>query len=425
MAAWVNWSRTQRCEPASLVRPTTRAEAADAVARARTVRVAGTGHSFTGGALTDDTLLSLNRMNRVLDADPESGLVRVEAGIDLHRLTRELHFRGLALPNLGDIDAQSLAGAISTGTHGTGAGLPNLSAQVESVELVLADGSERTIDGGDALRGARISLGALGVVVAVTLRCVPSFKLRGVDHPERLDDVLERLDELAQADHFEFWTFPHSPLALTRTNTRTDDARKGPGRARSWLEDVAMDNHAFGLLNRVGRRAPRVIPTINRAAARAASKRERVDWSFRIFASPRLVRFTEMEYAVPRERGIEALRGAREILERHPVSFPVEFRLVAGDDALLSPAHGRDSAYIAVHVFEGMPWEAPFREVEALMSSLDGRPHWGKWSFLGAAELAPRYPGWDAFQALRAELDPEGRFENEWVRGTLGPRRGT
>jgi L-gulono-1,4-lactone dehydrogenase len=425
MSGWVNWSRTQRCEPAAVVRPTSRAEVAEAVARADEVRVAGSGHSFTGAALTSGTMLSLERMGRLLDADPPSGLVRVEAGIGLHRLSRDLHLQGLALPNLGDIDAQSLAGAIATGTHGTGARLPNLSAQVEAVELVLADGSERTLAGGDLLRAARIGLGALGAVVAVTLRCVPSFMLRGVDRPERLDDVLASLDERARADHFEFWTFPHSPLALTRTNTRTDTDRKIPGRRREWLEDVLMDNHAFALLNRAGRRWPRAIPAINRAASRAASRRERIDWSYRIFASPRLVRFTELEYALPRAAGAEAVRGAREILARHPVTFPVEFRLVAADDALLSPAYGRDSAYVAVHVFEGMAWEAPFREVEAFMSSLGGRPHWGKWSFLDAAELAPRYPEWDAFQAARAELDPGGKFENAWLTRTLGPRRGT
>jgi len=425
MAAWANWSRTQRCEPAAIVRPGTREEVAAAVAGAAKVRVAGAGHSFTGAALTDGTLISLERMGRLLDADPASGLVRVEAGVSLHRLSRELHFQGLALPNLGDIDAQSLAGAIATGTHGTGARLPNLSAQVEGIELILADGSERALDGGDLLRAARIGLGALGVVVAVTLRCVPSFKLRGVDRPERLLDVLATLDERAHADHFEFWTFPHSPLALTRTNTRTDAERKMPGRRREWFEDVLMDNHAFALLNRIGRRWPQAIPAINRGASRVASRRERVDWSFRIFASPRLVRFTEMEYAVPRAAGPDAVRGAREILARHPVTFPVEFRLVAADDALLSPAYRRDSAYVAVHVYEGMEWEAPFREVEALMSSLGGRPHWGKWSFLGAEELAPRYPEWDAFQAVRNELDPGGTFENAWVTRTLGPRRGT
>jgi L-gulono-1,4-lactone dehydrogenase len=424
-AAWVNWSGTWRCRPAAFERPATRAELADVVARAAgPVRVAGSGHSFTPGSLTAGTLLSLERLDRVLDADPETGLVRVEAGIPLHRLSRELHFRGLALPNLGDIDAQSLAGALATGTHGTGARLPNLSAQVVAMELVRGDGSERTVDGGDLLRAARVGLGALGVVAAVTLRCVPAFRLLAVDEPHPLEDVLASLDErAAAADHFEFWTFPHSPLALTRTNTNTDAPRQVPGRAREWLEDVVVDNHVFGLVNRAGRRFPRAIPALNRGAARAASRRERVDWSFRVFASPRLVRFFEMEYAIPREHAVEAVRGAREILERYPVSFPIELRLVAGDDALLSPAYGRDSAYVAVHLFEGLPWEQPFREVEALMGGFGGRPHWGKWSFLRADELAPRYPAWDAFQAARAELDPDGRFENDWVRTVLGRRR--
>jgi len=422
---WANWSRTQRCEPAAIERPGSRAELAAALAHAvAPIRVAGAGHSFTDGVLTAGTLVSLERMGRVLEADPASGLVRVEAGITLHRLSRELHLRGLALPNLGDIDAQSLAGALATGTHGTGARLPNLSAQVERLELVLGDGSERDVIGGDLLRAARVGLGSLGVVAAVTLRCVPAFRLRGVDAPEPLEDVLASLDERADAaDHFEFWTFPHSPLALTRTNSRTDAPRRVPGRGREWLEDVLVDNHVFGLFNRTARRWQRAIPRLNRAAARAASRRERVDWSFRIFASPRLVRFTEMEYAVPREHAADAVRGAREILARHPISFPVELRLVAGDDALLSPAYGRDSAYVAVHVFEGLPWEAPFREVETLMSGFAGRPHWGKWSFLEAAELASRYPEWDAFQAARAELDRDGRFENDWARRVLGRQR--
>jgi len=290
------------------------------------------------------------------------------------------------------------------------------------MELVLGDGSERDLTGGDLLRAARVGLGALGVVAAVTLRCVPSFRLHGVDAPESLEDVLASLDERADAhDHFEFWTFPHSPLALTRTNNRTDAPRHAPGRSRAWLGDVLVDNHVFGLLNRVARRFPRAIPTINRTMARAASQRERVDWSFRIFASPRLVRFFEMEYAVPRDLAADAIRGAREILERHPVSFPIELRFAAADDARLSPAHGRDCAYVAVHLFEGMAWEVPFREVEALMSGFGGRPHWGKWSFLGADELAPRYPEWDAFQAARAELDPEGRFANPYTDRVLGP----
>jgi L-gulonolactone oxidase len=423
---WQNWSRTQRCAPAALEYPRSHGEVVDAVERAaaadRTVRVAGSGHSFTDGVLTGGTLLSLERLGQLLDADPATGLVRVEGGIPLHRLVRELHVRGLALPNLGDIDAQSLAGALATATHGTGARLPNLSAQVEALELVTGDGRTRTVDAGDLLRAARVGLGSLGVVTAVTLRCVPSFMLRGVDRPEPLADVLAELPERNAADHFELWTFPHSPLALTRTNTRTDGEREVPGRSREWLEDVLMDNHAFALLNRLARRRPSAIPRLNRLMARVASRRERVDWSFRVFATPRLVRFTEMEYAVPVEHAAAAVHEAREVLERHAVSFPVELRFAAGDDALLSPAHGRDSAYVAVHVFEGMPWERPFREVEERMSALGGRPHWGKHSFLTANELAPRYPRWADFQAARAELDPDGRFDNGWAHRVLGQR---
>ena len=235
--------------------------------------------------------------------------------------------------------------------------------------------------------------------------------------------MLGALDEHADAhDHFEFWTFPHSPLALTRANDRTDAPVRTPGPvAAAWVHDIALDNHALLALQRTARRFPRAIPAINRLASRAASGRERVDWSHRIFASPRLVRFDEMEYAIPREHAAEAVRACREILERHPVSFPVELRFVAADDALLSPAHGRDTAYVAVHVFEGMDGEAPFREVERLMAGWGGRPHWGKRSYLSARELAKRYPAWDAFAAARAELDPEGRFENDWARRILGP----
>jgi len=388
--------------------------------RGRAVRVAGAGHSFSGVVPTDGTLLSLDRLDRVLDVDRDSGLVRAEAGIRLHRLVRQLHAHGLALPNLGDIDAQSLAGALVTGTHGTGAKLGNLAASVEAMELVLADGSELTVDGGDELRAARVGLGALGVVAAVTLRCVPAFRLHAVDRPLPLDDVLSELDRHVDGnDHFELFTFPHSPIALTRTNNRSD-APPSPRRPRrEWLQDVVLDNHVFGLLNRVARRAPKTIPSLNRLAGRSASQRERVADSFDVFASPRLVRFEEMEYALPREHAVEAMRAARQILERYPVSFPIELRFSAGDDALLSPAHARETAYVAVHVFEGMSFQAPFREVEAVMGEWGGRPHWGKRSFLSAAELAPRYPRWADFAAIRERLDPDGRFVNAWVRQSL------
>src|SRR3954463_1109041 len=418
---WSNWSRGQSCTPAEQLRPGTSGEVAQALASGRAVRVAGAGHSVSGGVPTDGTLLSLERMDRVLDVDRSSGLVRAEAGIGLRRLVGDLHRHGLALPHLCDVDAQSLGGALATGTHGTGVRLGNLSSAVTAMELVLADGSERVVDAGDELPAPGVGLGALGVVVAVTLRCVPAFRLHAVDEPRPLEAVLDELGAHVDGnDHFELFTFPHSPLALTRTNTRTE-APASPRRARrDWVQDIALDNHAFGLVNRLARRAPRAIPALNRFAGRSASRRERVAESFEVFASPRLVRFEEMEYAVPRARAVEAVRACRAILERHDVSFPIELRFSAGDDALLSPAHGRETAYVAVHVFEGMPFEAPFREVEAVLRGWGGRPHWGKRSFLTAEELAPLYPRWAGFAAVRERLDPGGRFVNPWIARTLG-----
>lgn len=424
---WSNWSGGQSCVPVAVERPASRAAVSDAVGRAaaagRRVRVAGAGHSFSALAVTDGTMLRLDRLARVLDADPPSGLVRVEAGIGLAALNAELAALGLALENLGDIDAQALAGALATATHGTGGRLPNLSAQVEGLELVLADGGERTLGAadGDLLRAARVSLGALGVVVAVTLRCVPAFRLHAVDEPVALDAVLEELDARVDGnDHFELWTFPHSPVAITRTNNRTEARARPPSRARAWVDQVLLENHALSALNRVGRRVPRAIPALNRAAGRAVSRRERTDVSHRVFATERRVRFEEMEYAVPREQARAALAACREILARHPVGFPVELRFTAADDALLSPAHGRQTAYLAVHVFEGVGFEAPFREVETAMGALGGRPHWGKHSFLTARELAPRYPRWAAFAEAREALDPGGRFLNPATERLLG-----
>ncbi|WP_053227526.1 D-arabinono-1,4-lactone oxidase [Solirubrobacter soli] len=418
---WVNWSGSQRATPRRFAQPRSRHELAEIVATAPgPIRVAGAGHSFSAGAVTDGTLVSLDALNRVLDVDGTH--VRVESGIRLKALSRELHVRGLAMPNLGDIDVQSLAGALATGTHGTGTRLPNLSGQVKSVELIDADGRERTITDGDELKAARVSLGALGIIAAVTVRCVPAFRLRHTDKPEPLGPVLEHLHERADAhDHFEFWTFPHADVAITRTLDRTEDAPATPNKASAYVSDILLENHAFRAVNEVAKRFPRTIPSLNRFASRVASQRERVDWSYAIFASDRLVRFEEMEYSVPREHAVPALNAARDALERHDVSFPIELRFTAGDDALLSPAHGRDSAFVAVHVFQGMPYEPAFREVEAAMAELGGRPHWGKRSFLTSHELAPRYPRWDDFQRIRAAYDPQGRFANAWIRDILGP----
>jgi FAD-linked oxidoreductase len=417
--------------PATVVRPTTLDELRIAVERARedglTVRAAASGHSFTDIACTDGCMLRLERMNSVLDSDPASGLVKVEAGISLHRLSEELDRRGLALENMGDIDVQTLAGAISTGTHGTGARFGNMSTLVEAMEVVLADGRvlecSRQSDA-DLLKALRVGVGSLGVIATVTLRCVPAFTLNRLDHSLALAETLERLDDLVDSnDHFELYTWPHSETALLRETLRSDAPPRPSGRLGEYLQEVLLENRLMGLGARLGRRFPSQIPSLNRLVSRLLGSSRKVDRSHRVFASKRFVRFTEMEYAIPRSAGPEALGRVLGVIEQRgfAVGFPIEMRFVAPDDAYLSPASGRETCYIAVHMFQGMEWYPYFRAVEAIMESYDGRPHWGKRHFQSAATLAPRYPDWDRFQAARARLDPEGLFRNEYTDRVLGP----
>jgi L-gulonolactone oxidase len=428
---WRNWTGDQRCSPAAVERPRSLQELTEAVRRAgeRGLRVhaAGSGHSFTEAALTDGIMLRIEALNRVLDADHDSGLVKVEAGISLRDLSAALWDLGLAMENLGDIDRQTLAGAISTATHGTGISLRNLSAQVEALELVLADGSvvEAAPDSDrDAYLAARVGIGALGVIYSVTLRAVPAFTLHRVETPRPIEEALSRIDEFGERnDHFEFFVFPYTDTALTIERNRTEERPRPRGRVSAYVNDIVIENYAMDALSRVGRRFPATIPRLVGFAARQFSQSERVDRSYRIFASERRVRFTEMEYALPRERGPEAVRRVLGLVRdrRFPVGFPIEFRLVAPDDAWLSPAYDRETAYVAVHQYQGAVWEPYFRAVEEIMDGYGGRPHWGKRHFQTAETLAPRYPRWRDFQEVRARLDSEGRFANPYTDRVLGP----
>ena len=428
---WRNWAGDQRCTPAAIERPGSVPEVVSALERAaaagQRVRVAGSGHSFTDVVCTDGRLLSLERMDRVLDVDRARGLVRVEGGVRIHTLSAALADHGLAFENLGDIDVQTIAGAISTATHGTGAQLRNLSAQIEALDLVLADGSTLTVSAADAdptaYLAARVGVGSLGVIAAVTLRAVPAFTLRGVDAPRPLGETLDRLEQLGeQNDHFELFVFPHCDTALTRTNNRVEESPRPRGRVSAYANDVLLTNRAFHAFCLAGRAFPRWIPQLNRTVTKLAGSSTRVDRSDRIFASPRLVRFTEMEYALPREHTAAAVRRVMELIPRRgfQVPFPIEVRLVAPDDALLSPAHERPTGYVAVHMFKGMAWEPYFRAVEAIMDEYGGRPHWGKRHFQTAETLRPRYPRWDDFRTVRARLDPDGRFGNAYSDRVLG-----
>jgi FAD-linked oxidoreductase len=427
-ATWRNWTGDQQCTPAALVRPRGRDELATVVGAAaeagRRVSVAGSGHSFTEAALTDGTMIDVGALSGVIDADRDSGLVKVGAGTVLAVLNEELHALGLAMENLGDIDRQTIAGAISTGTHGTGAKLRNISAQVEAIELVTAAGEVRELDASepDLLRAARVGVGALGAISAVTLRCVPAFVLERIDSPQPREEVLDSFEQRAEAnDHFELFTFPYADSALVLERNRVDGPPRPRGRAVAYLNDIVLENWALEALSAAGRLVPRSIPALSRLAGALASGGKTVDRSDRVFANERRVRFTEMEYGVPREQGPEAARRVVEWVRdnRYPVFFPIEMRVAAGDDSLLSPSHDRDTAYIAVHQYRGMEWRPYFEAVEGIMRGYGGRPHWGKRHFQTAETLAPLYPEWDAFQAAREELDPNRVFTNEYAARVL------
>jgi L-gulonolactone oxidase len=429
---WRNWARNQRCAPDRTVRPATTEELAAVVAeaarRGQRVKPIGSGHSFTGIALTDGMQLALDRLSGLRAADRSAGLVTVAAGTPLHELNRLLDRLGLALPNLGDIDRQTVAGALATGTHGTGRLLGGLATQVRALELVLADGSTVWCDDAtesEVFACARIGLGALGVVTSVVLAVEPAFTLHAQERPMPLGRVLGELDELVtDNEHFEFYWFPHTEQTLTKRNNRLLSAapHRPLGRARRYFHDELLSNGAFAATCHLGARRPQLVPALNRLVASSVSEREFSDRSHRVFCSPRRVRFVEMEYAVPREAVVEAVTGVRTVTELPgmTVSFPIEVRFAGGDDIPLSTASGRDSAYVAVHMFAGQPYQRYFYEVEAVMGSLDGRPHWGKLHTLDAATLRTRYPRFDEFLTVRKRVDPGGVFSNDYLERVLG-----
>jgi L-gulono-1,4-lactone dehydrogenase len=428
-ASWTNWGRNQTCAPARIARPTSEDELVelvkDAATKEQRVKAVGAGHSFTSIACTDGVLVDLSGYGRVLDHDAAAGQVTVEAGIPLHRLSDELDARGLALENMGDIDQQSISGATQTATHGTGLRFGNLSSQVVGMRLVTADGSVLELSGEhdpDTFKAAQVGLGALGLVSTVTLQCVPAFRLHAVEQPVPVDEVLADLDDLVAAhDHYEFYWVPHTRWALTKRNRRTDEAARPRPKVREWVDDMLLNNYAFGVLCRAGRWRPSLIPRLAKIIPNTG-RLDYVDRSDRVFTSPRTVRFYEMEYAIPREALPEALGRVRRLVDEigMQISFPVEVRVVAPDDIPLSTAYGRETGYIAVHVYKGTPYDAYFSGVERIMDSYGGRPHWGKMHFQRAETLAPRYPRWDDFQAVRARLDPEGRFANPYLDRVLG-----
>lgn len=430
MTTWTNWGRNQSVSPRRVERASSARDVAEvvreAVRRGQRVKAVGSGHSFSPVAVPEDVQLTLEASGAPVDIDARTGLAVVPAGLELHRLNRLLWSAGLSMQNLGDIEAQTVAGAISTGTHGTGAGKQGLAAQVRAIEMVLGGGEIVTCSpeqDPDLFAAARVGLGALGIMTRVTLQCEPAYYLEAAEVSLPLDEVLGRLDELAAADHFEFFWFPHTSVALTKRNTRLASPPAVTRSPRRAAVDSLAQNGAHGLFCRAGARLPGQVPKLNRFLARNAWPSHYAGPSFEVFTSARRVRFVETEYAIPREAIGEALARVRTLTETHArdVTFPLEIRFAAADDIPLSTAFGRDSAYIAAHVYRGRPYQAYFDAFEAVMNDYAGRPHWGKMHSLTAGQLRSRYPRFDQFLAVRDKADPDGTFRNVYLDRVLGP----
>jgi len=427
---WQNWSGLATTTPARILTPHDPAEVADAVRTAHEsghrVKMPGTGHSFTDIAVADDILLRPDLLRGITAVDREAMTVTALAGTPLHLMNHELERLGLSLHNMGDIAEQTVAGATSTGTHGTGGTVASLAAQIVGLELVTGDGSilrANADENPDVLAVARLGLGALGILTSLTFAVEPVFTLEAYEHPMLWDEVLDSLDKLeADNHHFEFYWFPHTDRCLVKENNRILDDAEPLGRVRGFIDDELLSNNLFGLLNRVANARPSLIPRLNEISGRALSARRFSDVPHKVFTTPRKVRFREMEYAVPRDAGPDALREVRALVDRSDwkISFPVEVRTAPADDVPLSTASARDVMYLAFHVNKQTDHRAYFESVEQILKGYDGRPHWGKLHTRAAADLAPAYPRWGEFVALRDRLDPDRVFTNDYLRRVLG-----
>ena len=427
---WINWAGNQSSDPEAILAPATEDEVSDivslGVAKRLKVRPLGSGHSFSSICSTDGYLMSLKSFNKIISIDRRNLQVTVGAGITLSDLNAELDQLGLALPNLGDIDSQTLAGAISTGTHGTGANYNSISSAIAGLRIVTGDGSIINIsetENSELFQATKVSLGALGIIISVTLQCVKAFNLEILSFIAPLPEIISRFkQEEHKSDFVEFFWFPHTEIAEIKISNRTGDPPSGRNAVSQFINDEIIRNAGFELLNRFWMRFPGVVGRSLQKFLKEGESSCHVDVSHKVFCSKRRVKFTEMEYAVPRECLFEAFEEVR-LLTHHldsPVTFPVEVRTLGSDSIPLSMASGRESGFIAVHLYKKAASNIFFSEVEKLMRKFDGRPHWGKIHNLESTDLSNLYFQWDYFSEVRQLLDPDGHFTNPYLERVLG-----
>ena len=408
---WRNWSGSQYGS-AEIFKPRQINELKKLLKSHAQIRAVGAGHSFSALVKTDAVLINLDRFKGVVTFDEDQTQCTVQAGTRLYDLGEYLAPINQALPNQGDIDQQSLAGAISTGTHGTGIDLPCLSAFVEGFELLTADGELLQCDrqqNTEIFQAGRVALGSFGILTKITLQNRSRYKLKEQIRLCPLQEIFANIDQWKyQHRHIEFWAFLHSDQVMLKTLDETDDAIQP--RQDAWPSEDAL----LTLCSELTRRLPATNRYLQKMLSVFVKPTCYVDWSNQIFPTPRNTKFNEMEYQIPVEQGLQCLEEVLHTLRKHqvPMFFPIEFRYVKGDDIWLSPFYGRDSVSISIHQFHRQDYHAVFDLVEPILQKYQGRPHWGKLHSMNAALLRDLYPKWDDFMALRQQLDPNQKWLN-------------
>jgi FAD-linked oxidoreductase len=422
-----NWAGNIQISPEEIAYPTNEEQVSDIVKRAeklgKTVRVVGSAHSWTALFDTNQILVSLDKMQGLISTN---GLdATVWGGTKLKALGELLYNEGLAMENLGDIDVQAIAGAASTGTHGTGIEFRSISNQICKIRMVTGGGEivECSFEENPELFDAcRVSLGSMGIITQITLRCVKAYTLTYKAEKENLFQCLDRLDEYnTSTRNFEFYYFPHSETVQTKFINKTENAPVKDGFGR-YFNDVILENKIFGTFCEIGRIFPSTAIGVAKIAAFAVGTSSKTNLSHRIFATLRDVRFNEMEYNIPAQNFKEAITRVKKYIEdeKVKVTFPIECRFVKSDNIYLSPAYQRESAYLSFHMYKGMPHQEYFSKIEKIMHEYEGRPHWGKMHNVKSDYLKKRYPKWDEFLSFREKLDPKQTFINPYLKELFG-----
>jgi FAD-linked oxidoreductase len=424
-----NWSGSVKFQPQNYSYPITEEEICALVKLARMsgrkIRMVGAGHSFTPLAQPTDILVSLDKMQGLISADKSSMRATVWAGTRLKALGEILHAEGMAMENLGDIDVQAIAGAMSTGTHGTGTRFGTLATQLRGITFVDGTGELRTLKAesdADLFPALQISLGSCGIITRLEIQTVPAYKLQYVAKKSTLDHVLANLESYkSQNRNFEFYWFPYTQTVQTKESNETSE-NPTPRGVGKWLNDIVLENGVFSVLSGISKNIPGTSAAMSKLSAAGVSSGKDINWSHRVYATPRLVKFQEMEYNIPQEHFSEAIRRLDAVIRQRKfkVHFPMECRWVAPDNIYLSPAYQRESAYIAVHMYKGMPHQEYFEAMEEILQSYGGRPHWGKMHTMRSNQLKKVYPMWDKFQEIRRQMDPDGVFLNPYLTELFG-----